>query len=74
VRRSAFGVRHVLRLRTGPTVDVLGEELLVLDDQLLELLDLVAFETSVRGHDTILPRLRMNVRGIPLACVGAGTG
>ncbi len=40
-----------------------GEEFLVLDDQLLELVDLVAFETSVRGHDTILPRLRMNVRG-----------
>jgi len=33
---------------------MLGEELLVLDDQLLELLDLVVFETLVPGHDPIL--------------------
>jgi len=36
---------------------MLGEELLVLDDQLLELLDLVVFETPVPGHGAILARI-----------------
>jgi hypothetical protein len=36
---------------------VLSEELLVLNEQLLELLDLVAFETPVPGHDAILARI-----------------
>jgi hypothetical protein len=37
---------------------VLGEKLRMLDDQFLELLDLVAFETSVPAHALFSPDLR----------------
>jgi hypothetical protein len=37
---------------------VLGEKLLMLDDQFLELLDLVAFETPVPAHALFSPDLR----------------
>jgi hypothetical protein len=50
---------------------VLGEELLVLDDQFLELLDLVAFETPVPGHDFILARFASLVVQPPSSPQGA---